>query len=175
MSTVNFSVPEDIKLAFNATFAGQNKSAVIADLMREAVERAQRQQSSKHAYLRILQRMPTWPCASWSSRFWACPPMVQPPHFSAEVAAVLARLKPGDAQADVDDLLQPGHETLATPEVYTTALQLALRHQHHLFNTLYHAVALHTPGASLITADQRYYDKGQADGRITLLANLRLD
>ncbi len=56
MSTVNFSVPEDIKLAFNATFEGQNKSAVIADLMREAVERAQRQQSSKDAYLRILQR-----------------------------------------------------------------------------------------------------------------------
>jgi hypothetical protein len=56
MSTVNFSVPEDIKLAFNATFAGQNKSAVIADLMREAVERAQRQQSSKEAYLSILQR-----------------------------------------------------------------------------------------------------------------------
>lgn len=56
MSTVNFSVPDDIKLAFNATFEGQNKSAVIADLMREAIERAQRQQGSKDAYLRILQR-----------------------------------------------------------------------------------------------------------------------
>ena len=40
MSTVNFSVPDDVKEAFNATFAGQNKSAVIADLMREAVQRA---------------------------------------------------------------------------------------------------------------------------------------
>ncbi len=102
-------------------------------------------------------------------------PMVQPPHFIAEVAAVLARLKPGDAQADIDDLLQLGHQTLATPEVVATALQLAIRHQHHLFDTLYHAVALHTPGASLITADQRYYDKAQAEGRITLLANLQLD
>ena len=34
MSTVNFSVPEDIKNAFNTVFEGQNKSAVIADLMR---------------------------------------------------------------------------------------------------------------------------------------------
>ena len=41
MSTVNFSVPEDVKEAFNTAFDGQNKSAVIADLMREAVERAQ--------------------------------------------------------------------------------------------------------------------------------------
>ena len=41
MPTVNFSVPEDVKLAFNTTFDGQNKSAVIAELMREAVERAQ--------------------------------------------------------------------------------------------------------------------------------------
>ena len=39
MSTVNFSVPEEVKDAFNAAFEGQNKSAIIADLMREAVER----------------------------------------------------------------------------------------------------------------------------------------
>ena len=56
MSTVNFSVPEDIKNAFNTTFKGVNKSAVIADLMREAVERAQSQQRSKDAYERILER-----------------------------------------------------------------------------------------------------------------------
>ncbi len=56
MPTVNFSVPEDIKNAFNITFEGQNKSAVIADLMREAVERAQSQQRSQDAYQRILAR-----------------------------------------------------------------------------------------------------------------------
>ena len=56
MPTVNFSVPEDIKNAFNTTFEGQNKSAVIAELMREAVERAQSQQRSKEAYQRILER-----------------------------------------------------------------------------------------------------------------------
>ena len=56
MSTVNFSVPEDVKSAFNAMFEGQNKSAVISDLMREAVERAQQRLRSQAAYLNILER-----------------------------------------------------------------------------------------------------------------------
>lgn len=40
MATVNFSVPDDVKAAFDRTFKGQNKSAVIADLMRQAVNDA---------------------------------------------------------------------------------------------------------------------------------------
>ena len=56
MPTMNFSVPEDIKNAFITTFEGQNKSAVIAELMREAVLRAQGQQLSKVAWQRILAR-----------------------------------------------------------------------------------------------------------------------
>ena len=56
MSTVNFSVPEDVKAAFNAAFEGQNKSAVIADLMREAVQRAQARQQHVGAIDRILAR-----------------------------------------------------------------------------------------------------------------------
>jgi metal-responsive CopG/Arc/MetJ family transcriptional regulator len=56
MSTVNFSVPEDVKQAFNETFQGQNKSAIIAGLMREAVERAERKQRHHRAIARILDR-----------------------------------------------------------------------------------------------------------------------
>jgi CelD/BcsL family acetyltransferase involved in cellulose biosynthesis len=56
MSTVNFSVPDNVKEAFNATFAGQNKSAIIAGLMLEAVERAHKQVDSQAAYWRILER-----------------------------------------------------------------------------------------------------------------------
>lgn len=37
MATVNFSVPEAVKAEFDAAFAGENKSAVIARLMSEAV------------------------------------------------------------------------------------------------------------------------------------------
>lgn len=38
MATVNFSVPDDVKRAFDAAFAGRNKSAVIAEAMRRAVD-----------------------------------------------------------------------------------------------------------------------------------------
>jgi hypothetical protein len=61
MPTVNFSVPEDVKQAFNTTFAGQNKSAVIADLMREAVARAQRKQVHERAVERIMAGRPAAP------------------------------------------------------------------------------------------------------------------
>ena len=38
MGTMNFSIPDDVKEAFNAEFEGQNKSAVVAELLRRAVE-----------------------------------------------------------------------------------------------------------------------------------------
>lgn len=56
MATVNFSVPQELKDAFNETFDGQNKSAVIAALMREAIEREQRRLTSVAAIDRILAR-----------------------------------------------------------------------------------------------------------------------
>ena len=62
MSTVNFSVPDEVKKAFNEAYKGQNKSAVIAELMREAVERARRKQLHRDACANILAlraQMPT--------------------------------------------------------------------------------------------------------------------
>jgi metal-responsive CopG/Arc/MetJ family transcriptional regulator len=56
MATINFSVPEDVKAAFNETFNHQNKSAVITELMREAVERARSRQRSQGAIANILSR-----------------------------------------------------------------------------------------------------------------------
>jgi predicted nucleic acid-binding protein len=100
-------------------------------------------------------------------------PMVQPGHFVAEVAAVLARLKPADAQDDLLDFLDIRYRTLTSHETYATAVELALRHEHHLFDTLYHAVALQTPGAVLVTADQRYYNKARLEGQICLLPDFR--
>ncbi|MGQ0833365.1 MAG: hypothetical protein ACT4O5_00335 [Gammaproteobacteria bacterium] len=38
MATVNFSVPDNVKRDFDRAFQGENKSAVIADLMRGAIE-----------------------------------------------------------------------------------------------------------------------------------------
>jgi hypothetical protein len=56
MATVNFSVPEDVKNAFNKAFAGRNKSAVIAELMREAVSRLETLEQRRLAVRRIRAR-----------------------------------------------------------------------------------------------------------------------
>lgn len=61
MATVNFSVPEDVKQAFNAAFEGHNKSAVMTQLMREAVARVEEQRRREQAARRILGRRPQAP------------------------------------------------------------------------------------------------------------------
>jgi hypothetical protein len=37
MATVNFSVPDEVKMEFDKAFGDRNKSSIIADLMRRAV------------------------------------------------------------------------------------------------------------------------------------------
>lgn len=56
MATMNFSVPDDVKEAFNKAFEGRNKSAVISDLMREAVLREERLETRRRALRRIAVR-----------------------------------------------------------------------------------------------------------------------
>jgi metal-responsive CopG/Arc/MetJ family transcriptional regulator len=56
MATVNFSVPDEVKDAFNAAFEGRNKSAIVADLLREAVERERRRHEHVAASKAILSR-----------------------------------------------------------------------------------------------------------------------
>ena len=61
MATVNYSVPDEIRDEFNEAFAGENKSAVIARLMREAVEerrRQERRQAAVEGLLRLREGMP---------------------------------------------------------------------------------------------------------------------
>lgn len=55
MSTINFSVPDDVKEAFNKTFQGENKSAVLTRMMRDAVEERQRQKRRVVAINAILR------------------------------------------------------------------------------------------------------------------------
>ena len=43
MATVNFSVPSDLKEAFDKVFRRQNKCAVLSDLMQQAVDERRRQ------------------------------------------------------------------------------------------------------------------------------------
>ena len=59
MATVNFSVPEHVKRAFNETFAAENKSAVLTRLMLRAIEerqRARRRAAAIDALLKLRKR-----------------------------------------------------------------------------------------------------------------------
>jgi len=95
--------------------------------------------------------------------------VIQPAHWLAEVAAVLARLSPATAEDDIFDLSQLNFEELRTPEVFCKAAHLAIQLNHHMFDTLYHAVALSLSDTTLVTADLRYFRKAQARGSVILL------
>ncbi len=49
MGTMNFSIPDEVKEAFNKAFESENKSAIVADLLRRAIE--ERQQKKRGAEL----------------------------------------------------------------------------------------------------------------------------
>jgi hypothetical protein len=55
MATVNFSVPEDVKKAFDEAFQGKNKSAILARLMTAAVENEKRIQRRARSIEALLQ------------------------------------------------------------------------------------------------------------------------
>lgn len=59
MGVMNFSIPDDVKKAFNAAFEGQNKSAIVADLMRRAVDELARKRNGDALIeqMRALQAM----------------------------------------------------------------------------------------------------------------------
>ncbi len=100
--------------------------------------------------------------------------ILQPLHWLAEVAAVLARISPDTVQDDMVDLQALQLSIADTPAIWQIACELAITLNHHLFDTLYHAVALCTPETRLVTADRRYYEKAASKGGIVLLSDLRI-
>jgi len=96
-----------------------------------------------------------------------CP--IQPVHWQAKVIAMLSRIQPQKCQQSIQllDILEfPISNSL---EVYQKASTIAVHLNHHLFDTLYHAVAIKQQ-AILITADKKYYQKAKQLGNITLLS-----
>ena len=94
---------------------------------------------------------------------------LQPPHWVSEVAAVLVRLAPRTVGSSVEALMALAFvKTANDVGHYQRAISLALKLDHHLFDTLYHAVALKEK-ATLITADKKYYDKAKRMGSILML------
>lgn len=100
--------------------------------------------------------------------------LIQPPHWLAEVTAVLARLQP-DLTDDAIDLLDAMEiPNRAESSVYKLASRLAIELNHHLFDTLYHALALQE-SATLITADHHYFRKSLNHGSICMLSDFKIE
>lgn len=94
---------------------------------------------------------------------------LQPAHWRAEVAAVLARREPTLAMDCVADLLHlPGVAVLDSDSILLAAAQMAVDLGEHVFDTLYHAAAIES-GALLVTADERYFKRARRLGSIRLL------
>lgn len=55
MATMNFSIPDDVKEAFNKAFDGENKSAIVAGLLRKAVEEKEHKRRSANLVERMRQ------------------------------------------------------------------------------------------------------------------------
>ncbi|NOQ15715.1 MAG: PIN domain-containing protein [Methyloprofundus sp.] len=94
---------------------------------------------------------------------------IQPTHWQAEVIAVLTRLCPETSQQSIQllDILE--FQVYDNLKIYQLASKIATQLSHHLFDTLYHAVALEQQ-ALFITADIKYYRKAKELGNIILLS-----
>ena len=54
MATINFSVPDEVKQAFNIEFAKENKSAILTRLMEQAIEESRIKKRRHNAIDAIL-------------------------------------------------------------------------------------------------------------------------
>ncbi len=95
--------------------------------------------------------------------------ILQPIHWLAEVAAVAARVKPHSAARYVELLAGMELATSDDLSVMRRAIAMAIDTKQHLFDTLYHAVALEHAETTLVTADDRYRRKAQRYGKICSL------
>lgn len=101
--------------------------------------------------------------------------VVQPIHWKIEVIAVLCRLHSQTINEYIAllDILQ--FDVKDNSMVNQQAAKLAEQHQHHLFDTLYHAVAIEE-SVMLVTADKKYFNKvSDKQDSIVLLSQWKSD
>jgi predicted nucleic acid-binding protein len=92
--------------------------------------------------------------------------VLQPSHWLIEVGAVLARESPATAADDVTMLNALELPATDEPQVLRRGVEIGIELKQHLFDTLYHAVALENEDSVLVTADQRYLRAARTKGRI---------
>lgn len=100
--------------------------------------------------------------------------VLQPIHWLTELAAVITRLRPNHAENVISLLYAMELPVCNNSVVFNVACRLAKTYRHHLFDTLYHAVALSQDNATLVTADLTYLNKVRDEGKIILLSDFKL-
>ena len=98
---------------------------------------------------------------------------VEPPHWVAEILSVIARTRPQRVPLVLGLLSTLPFKEIGQFSCYRKAADIAIQLNHHLFDTLYHAVALEE-GATLVTADETYYGKAKDLGGVELLADFAM-
>ena len=96
--------------------------------------------------------------------------LLQPVHFCAEVCAVLAREAAPQMRENLRDLLELAIPTRDDALVMWRAMQISDQLKHHVFDTLYHAVALESADTVLVSADEVYCRKAAGFGRVLALS-----
>ena len=99
--------------------------------------------------------------------------ILQLPHWLAEVSAVVSHVAPESVREAVGVLYAMEIPVSDSLEIYNRACELAVQLGYHVFDTLYHAVALCSAETLLLMADERYYRKAKPTGCISLLAEFR--
>lgn len=98
---------------------------------------------------------------------------VEPPHWLAEILSVIARARPQRGTLTLGILAMLPFKEATSLDCYRRAADISIALNHHLFDTLYHAVALEE-GATLVTADEAYYAKAKDLGAIVPLADFSI-
>ncbi len=99
--------------------------------------------------------------------------LLSPPHWIAEVLAVVARKDAARLDHTFEILYGLNHSEISSEITHLLAARMSVQMNHHLFDTLYHAVAIEH-GAVLITSDEQYFRKARGMGSIELLTNFKL-
>lgn len=96
----------------------------------------------------------------------------QPAIWQSEIAAVLAREMPTLAGTLIQSMQGLQADIVDDAVVMLRAIELSVKTNHHLFDTIYHAIAIEH-GIDLVTADEHYYRKAHKLGHILLLRDWR--
>jgi predicted nucleic acid-binding protein len=94
---------------------------------------------------------------------------IEPQHWVPEVLSVIARARPQRVPLVLGILSTLSFAEVRQFATYRRAADISIALNHHLFDTLYHAVALEE-GATLVTADAAYFAKAKDLGGVELLA-----